>query len=322
MTSEAVVDVQIAESAQVTQAENNSQNVNGTKTAIVSFLAGGFGGMCLVAAGHPLDLAKVRMQTSNQYKSAFDVLSKTFRADGVRGLYRGMLAPLVGITPVYAVCFWGYDLGQKIARSFSKTDASTPLTFGQILFAGGFSAIPTTALMTPMERIKVILQIQGQSSGGSSAAVTKYAGPLDAAKGIFKQSGLKGLYKGSFATLLRDVPGSVAYFGAYEVIKKTLTPAGAKADSLSPVAVVVAGGLAGMANWAVAIPPDVLKTRLQTAPEGKYSGLREVFVDLWRNEGPKALFKGLGPAMIRAFPANAACFLGVEVATKALNSAL
>lgn len=32
----------------------------------------------------------------------------------------------------------------------------------------------------------------------------------------------------------------------------------------------------GMATWAVAIPPDVIKSRWQTAPEGKYTGLGDV----------------------------------------------
>lgn len=56
------------------------------------------------------------------------------------------------------------------------------------------------------------------------------------------------------------------------------------------------------------------------APEGKYpNGIRSVFVDIMRTEGPRALFKGVAPVMIRAFPANAACFLGYEVAIKFLN---
>ena len=41
-----------------------------------------------------------------------------------------------------------------------------------------------------------------------------------------------------------------------------------------------------------------------------------------RTEGPSALFKGLSPVMIRAFPANAACFLGFEMTMKLLNWAL
>lgn len=56
------------------------------------------------------------------------------------------------------------------------------------------------------------------------------------------------------------------------------------------------------------------------APEGQYpKGVRSVFVEIMRTEGPKALFKGVAPVMIRAFPANAACFLGYELAIKFLN---
>ena len=46
--------------------------------------------MCLVAAGHPLDLIKVRLQTMTRYNSAFDCFKTTLREEGVRqrGLQR------------------------------------------------------------------------------------------------------------------------------------------------------------------------------------------------------------------------------------------
>jgi solute carrier family 25 carnitine/acylcarnitine transporter 20/29 len=34
----------------------------------------------------------------------------------VRGLYRGMLAPLAGVTPMFAISFWGYGLGQSLQQ--------------------------------------------------------------------------------------------------------------------------------------------------------------------------------------------------------------
>ncbi|KAJ1927942.1 carnitine transporter [Tieghemiomyces parasiticus] len=283
-------------------------------SAVKSFLSGGFGGMCLVLAGHPLDLIKVRMQTSTQSKGMVDVFRQTLAKDGVRGLYRGMATPLIGVTPIYATYFWGYDIGKRLAFWATDTDPSATPTLGQSLFAGGFSALPATFLMTPTERIKCLLQIQGDTPGPH-----KYKGPLHAAKVIVQETGVRGLFKGTTATLLRDVPGSVAYFGAYELFKGLLTPAGSGSDQLSPLAVLTAGGLAGIANWIVAIPPDVLKSRFQTAPEGTYSGIRDVFVHLMKTEGPTALFRGLGPAMVRAFPANAACFLGVEVSRSLLD---
>jgi solute carrier family 25 carnitine/acylcarnitine transporter 20/29 len=77
--------------------------------------------------------------------------------------------------------------------------------------------------------------------------------------------------------------------------------------------------MAGVAMWTIAIPPDVIKSRLQSAPAGTYTGAGDVLKQILKNEGPSALFKGLGPAMLRAFPANAATFLGVELAMNAMN---
>jgi len=56
------------------------------------------------------------------------------------------------------------------------------------------------------------------------------------------------------------------------------------------------------------------------APEGMYPrGIRDVFAKLYREEGLKALYAGVTPVMLRAFPANAACFLGVEFGLKGLD---
>ena len=68
-----------------------------------SFAAGGFGGVCAVVVGHPFDLVKVRMQTAADgvYSSALDVVRKSVARDGLRrGLYAGVSAPLVGVTPM------------------------------------------------------------------------------------------------------------------------------------------------------------------------------------------------------------------------------
>ncbi|XP_063603528.1 mitochondrial carnitine/acylcarnitine carrier protein-like [Penaeus indicus] len=282
------------------------------------FLAGGFGGMCLVTAGHPLDTIKVRLQTQPipkpgeqlQYKGTWDCALKTVRHEGFFGLYKGMAAPLIGVTPMFAVCFLGFGIGKKL----QQTTPDEKLTAVQLFNAGMLSGVFTTAIMTPGERIKCLLQVQAAGTGPKL-----YKGPLDVVKVLYKEGGIRSIYKGTCATLLRDVPASGMYFMTYEWLKNMLSPPG-KEGELSPVRTLVAGGMAGMFNWLVAIGPDVLKSRLQTAPEGKYpNGLRSVFVDIIRTEGPRALFKGVAPVMIRAFPANAACFLGYEVAIKFLN---
>ena len=107
-------------------------------------------------------------------------------------------------------------------------------------------------------------------------------------------------------------------FGAYEYLKRTLSADGT-GRNLKFYEALFAGGMAGISNWLVSIPADVLKSRLQTAPEGTYpNGLRDVFKQLVRNEGHAALYKGIGPVMLRAFPANAAMFGGYEFALNQL----
>jgi solute carrier family 25 carnitine/acylcarnitine transporter 20/29 len=118
-------------------------------------------------------------------------------------------------------------------------------------------------------------------------ACRRYAGPADCAKQIFRESGIRGLYallrpthepncciedclcryKGTFATLLRDVrscplapqlrlpsncscrfdqvPGSGAYFAGNEFAKRMMIPAGGTVADLGPAQLLLAGGTAG-----------------------------------------------------------------------------
>lgn len=303
-----------------------------SESALKSFVSGGVGGACCVLVGHPLDLVKVRMQTggaggASGFGGVVSMLSTTLRREGVRGLYRGVSAPLTAVSPMFAVSFWSYDIGQRMVKSYGQwgmTDEERarpyPLSMAEICAAGAISAIPTTAIMAPSERIKCLLQVQANEveKGGKA----RYTGMLDCARQVMKEGGIASVYKGTVATLARDIPGTVAYFGMYEFAKKELMRLqGIDPDKgqLSVTSVLAAGGLAGMACWTVGIPADVIKSRYQTAPEGKYSGLVDVYRALIKEEGYAGLFRGIQPALIRAFPANAACFLGMEVSRKALG---
>ena len=63
---------------------------------------------------------------------------------------------------------------------------------------------------------------------------------------------------------ISDVPASAMYFGSYEIIQRALVPEGGDRSEISIGRTIFAGGMAGIFNWMVALPPDVVKSRLQS----------------------------------------------------------
>ncbi|KAK2757536.1 carnitine transporter [Arachnomyces sp. PD_36] len=302
-----------------------TKTTNATLAQIRSFAAGGVGGLCAVIVGHPFDLVKVRLQTAEKgvYTGAIDVVKKTIAREGLaRGLYAGVSAPLVGVTPMFAVSFWGYDLGKTLVRNLSTVpvhNGTHQYSVAQISGAGFFSAIPMTLITAPFERVKVLLQIQGQKVL-KPGEKPKYSGGVDVVRQLYKEGGIRSVFRGSAMTLARDGPGSAAYFATYEYTKRSLTPKdenGNVTGELSLPAVLTAGGAAGVAMWIPVFPIDTIKSRLQSA-EGRPT-IGGTIRGVYASGGLKAFFPGFGPALARAVPANAATFLGVELAHKAMT---
>jgi len=281
----------------------------------------------LVIVGHPLDTIKVRFQTMETlpgkpppYTGVVDCAKKIISAEGVSGLYRGMLAPLTGVIPMYSLCFLGYGVGKQI---FCNENSFRDLELGRIGLAGATSGLFTTPILAPLERLKCTLQVQNAKP--AQPGEVRFRGPWDLGKHIYKTGGIRSLNRGYLATNLRDSLASIAYFSTYEYLKAKLKKEGEAKPGV--LGILVAGGFAGMANWVPAIPVDTLKSRLQTAPEGKYphgirSVAREIFAEHGTLGGVRVLYRGTGPVMVRAFPANAACFLGYEMALRLVNKVM
>jgi len=234
-------------------------------------------------------------------------VAKTVKGEGVRALYKGMGAPIVIAIPSFSISFMGFGIGKNLQQREGEV-----LGPAQLAMAGALSGVMTTIVMAPGERVKCLLQVQS-SAGGPK----KYSGPVDVIRSLHREGGVRSIFRGSAATAARDGPASAAFFASYELIQRWLQ--GPERTQLSVGSTLVAGGLAGMCNWLVAIPMDVVKSRLQAAPEGTYSGATDVLRKLLAKEGPRALWKGAVPVLLRAFPANAACFLGFEAAMLSLN---
>mmetsp|Transcript_3777 Transcript_3777/g.4188 ORF Transcript_3777/g.4188 Transcript_3777/m.4188 type:complete len:309 (+) Transcript_3777:47-973(+) len=288
-------------------------------------IGGSGGGVAIVLVGHPLDTIKVRMQTMKviqgqapPYKSTLDCALKMMSREGPWSLYKGVTAPLLGVTPMYSLCFFGYGIGKSI---FTTEDNFKNLDLLPIALAGATSGLFTTPILAPLERVKCILQTQ--TANLKPGEKPRFKGVPDLGMHLWKTGGLESINRGFSATMLRDCVASMAYFAGYEWFKSTLQVNDQTSWGQRTWRTLVAGGMAGVLNWLPAIPIDTLKSRLQTAPDGKYpNGIRSVFMEIYRAEGMNTfatLYRGFGPVMIRAFPANAACFLGYETTKQILE---
>jgi solute carrier family 25 carnitine/acylcarnitine transporter 20/29 len=233
------------------------------------------------------------MQTVLQGQSTWSAAKNIVARDGWLGLYRGVSPVFAATPPMLAINFWAYHISQKFlyeqatAMEFQNV---SQLSLLQVGGAGALAAVPTGFLLAPAEQIKIRLQV----SNGTSSAIQEL-------KSIWKQSGPRGLFRGTLLTVARDVPGSFFYFLTYEGIKRTF------GDSI-PI-ILFAGGMAGIVNWTIAIPCDTIKSRIQASNS---SNISAALTELLRNDGVKGLFRGLRPTLLRAFPASAAFFFGVE----------
>ncbi|KAI3756262.1 hypothetical protein L1987_56081 [Smallanthus sonchifolius] len=294
--------------------------------------AGTIGGAAQLIVGHPFDTIKVKLQSQPvpppgqlpRYSGAIDAVKQTLAAEGPRGLYKGMGAPLATVAALNAVLFTVRGQMEALLRS----EPGAPLTVNQQVVAGAGAGVAVAVLATPTELIKCRLQAQstlvGAVAGGPGVAVTaavRYGGPMDVAKQVLRsEGGVRGLFKGLVPTMAREVPGNAAMFGVYEALKQYFA-GGTDTSGLDRGSLIIAGGLAGGAFWASVYPTDVIKSAIQIDDyrNPKYSGSIDAFKKILKIEGVGGLYKGFGPAMGRSVPANAACFLAYEIVRSSLG---
>lgn len=251
--------------------------------------------------------------------STSNMVRAIIQSNGVGGLYAGISAPLVAVVPAFAIAFASYEFAKNRIRQQNSYDSDDfSLTMSQTALAGGFSGIPLALVVGPTERIKCLMQMYPNQPSYSTFGKTVHT--------VYSQGGISSVMRGTMMTVIRDVPGNAAYFATYESLKRLFArysnDFGGSVSSTSTVSItstILAGGLAGVANWIVAIPFDVVKSRWQNSEPGQHRNVRAVVNHLLQTEGPKAFFRGLTPALLRAFPANAACFLGAETAKRFLE---
>lgn len=287
---------------------------------VIDFIAGTAGGIANVYIGQPLDTVKVKMQTfPDLYRNGYQCFRETLRKDGIaRGLYAGTVPSLAANISENAVLFLFYGLCQKTIVFLTGNRKVEDLNSVQNALAGSGAAFFCSFTLCPTELVKCRLQAMREMQGGRLNI-----GPWSVTREILQKEGIQGLYKGLTSTMLREMPGYFFFFGGYEFTRSFFIPKNGNKDDIGIFGTILSGGLGGVALWTAVFPADVVKSRIQVqSTVGKSAPkFTDVFMSVLKNEGIRALYKGLGPTLLRTFPSTGGLFLSVEMTKKYLGMA-
>jgi len=251
------------------------------------------------------------------FTGTLDALLKISRLEGVSSLWSGLSPTLVLAIPTTVTYFTMYEQlkvminQQRIVQTGSEsTSRLTSEAPGWVsLTAGGLARLLAVTIVNPLELVRTKMQSQKMPWSDVSKCLSL----------LVKSQGVRGLWNGYTATLLRDVPFSALYWPLYEKTKYLLTAYSNTANVLIPLnnnflIAFLSGAVAGSVASTVTLPFDVIKT-LKQIEMGEKDIMRvkpglarsntTIARELVTEQGVRALFSGLTPRLLKVAPACA-----------------
>lgn len=172
-----------------------------------------------------------------QYNGAIDVVRKVMRAEGARGLYAGIQAPLPFVAVFNATLFASNG---AMRRVIGQGRSEEELSIAELGLAGVGAGAAVSFVACPTELVKCRLQAQPGV----------FSGAIDCTKQVLASRGLAGLFVGMRATVIREMIGNSFYFMSYTAMLRAMTPAGKSTADLNASQYLLAGGIAGLGAFA------------------------------------------------------------------------
>ena len=195
------------------------RNQCGSLSLLGEIIAGGLAGMTQVVVTNPLEVVKVKLQTSDL--SLRDIMDQI---KGLSDLYQGAGACVARDMIFSAVLFPVYAHA-KIALSIAIATEGSPAFLADII-AGSFAAAPAAILATPADVIKTRIQAQSKNQSSPNNNISF----LSTASNVIQDEGPAVLFSGCLERVVRSVP----QFGVTLALFDVLNTAAVEYGWLSP----------------------------------------------------------------------------------------
>lgn len=242
-------------------------------------------------------------------------------SQGIRGLYAGLTANLVGS----ALSWGGYFLVYELLKDQLRSMQTSPVLGAGGAFASATLSGACVCLVTnPIWIVKTRMQMQPDL-----APELRYRGVSHALVSIARSEGIAGLYRGLVPSLFGATHGGIQ-FVVYEELKKaraaspawqrlvaSVEPDGSTSSGLSSIEALLLGAASKVAAATVSYPYQVIRARLHMQREAvrelaHYRGPLDTIRKTWRAEGIVGFYKGLTPTVLRVLPSACVTFVVYE----------
>ena len=285
-----------------------------TTEALRGLLCGTIYGLTSPLVGHPLDTIKTKMQAQNIYAntSAYKTLLTVFKSEGIKGLYRGLLPPLVGSSIFRSVQFSAYAWAYSRAGNYSILKEEVPYTGGiqlRVILGGLFSSTVRASIEAPLEYIKVRKQTnQGWLESKSIS---------EAIRNPSKE--IRSLYRGFTLFWTR----TYLVMGTFFILVDTLERHHSDWLTIPILGPFMKGGVCATLAWIIAWPAEVMKNQIQAGTTGAGEGniFRRAKFLLEHRGGIRGLYRGMGPGVVRSLIANGSSMIAFSYCQKCFREA-
>merc|ERR1712127_802223 len=151
-----------------------------------------------------------------------------------------------------------------------------PLSFAKDFMIGGVSAAVSKTAVAPIERVKLLLQVQDANK--NILPENRYSGIGDCFKRVVAEQGFGSLWRGNAANVIRYFPTQALNFACKDMYKKIFNPYNPKTEPVKFFfGTCASGGAAGATSLSVVYPLDFARTRLAadvgSGGDREFSGL-------------------------------------------------
>ncbi|KAJ5897663.1 hypothetical protein N7504_007951 [Penicillium tannophilum] len=303
------------------------------------FVAGGIAGVVSRTATAPLDRLKVYLIaktdiTKHAVRAAKDgaplvaagtasktlvvALKELWKAGGIRSLFAGNGLNVVKVMPESAIKFGAYESAKRAFAQFEGHDDPKRLRPTSQFLSGGIGGMVAQCFVYPLDTLKFRMQcstVEGGLKGNKLIAAT--------ARKVWNANGLFGFFRGLPLGLIGMFPYAAIDLTTFEYLKRALLARQARLNNcheddipLNNFVTGAIGALSGGLSASVVYPLNVLRTRLQAQGTvlhpATYNGIGDVLRRTLETEGPRGLYKGLTPNLLKVAPAVSISYVVYE----------